>query len=70
VSLISALSQLQGGLSDQTFTNSSGFNGADGLFRFRTDGLNDRGMSVLQIRNGTTSVVSPAPKSFGSPSGT
>lgn len=70
VSLVSALSQLQGGLTDQTFTNASGFNGADGLFRFRADGLNDRGMSVLQIRNGTTSVVSPAPKSFGTPSGT
>ncbi len=70
MSLVAALSQLQGGLSEQTLTNSSGFNGADGLFRFRADGLNDRGMSVLQIRNGTTSVVSPAPKSFGSPSGT
>lgn len=69
-SLVAALSQMQGGLSDGTLTNSAGFNGADGLFRFRGDGLNDRGMSVLQIRNGTTSVVSPAPKSFGSPSGT
>ena len=70
MSLVAALSQLQGGLSEQTLTNSSGFNGADGLFRFRPDGLNDRGMSVLQIRSGTTSVVSPAPKSFGTPSGT
>ena len=70
MSLAAALSQVQGGLSEQTLTNASGFNGADGLFRFRADGLNDRGMSVLQIRNGTTSVVSPAPKSFGSPSGT
>lgn len=70
MSLVAALSQVQGGLSEQTLTNASGFNGADGLFRFRPDGLNDRGMSVLQIRNGTTSVVSPAPKSFGSPSGT
>lgn len=70
MSLVSALSQLQGGLSEQTLTNSSGFNGADGLFRFRADGLNDRGMSVLQIRNGATSIVSPAPRSFSSPSGT
>jgi branched-chain amino acid transport system substrate-binding protein len=70
MSLVSALSQMQGGLSEGTLTNSSGFNGADGLFRFRSDGLNDRGMSVLQIRNGSTSVVSPAPKSFGTPSGT
>ena len=70
MSLVAALSQMQNGLSDGTLTNTSGFNGADGLFRFRADGLNDRGLSVLQIRNGTTSVVSPAPKSFGSPSGT
>ncbi|MFN3891228.1 MAG: penicillin-binding protein activator [Beijerinckiaceae bacterium] len=70
MSLVAALSQLQGGVTEQALTNPSGFNGADGLFRFRPDGLNDRGMSVLQIRNGTTSVVSPAPKSFGSPSGT
>lgn len=70
MSLVVALSQMPGGLSEQTLTNPSGFNGADGLFRFRAGGLNDRGLSVLQIRNGTTSVVSPAPKSFGSPSGT
>lgn len=70
MSLVSALSQMQGGLTEATLTNSSGFNGADGLFRFRGDGQNDRGMSVLQIRNGTTSVVSPAPRSFGSASGT
>lgn len=69
MSLVGALSQMQGGVSQQALTNASGFNGADGLFRFRPDGLNDRGMSVLQIRNGATSVVSPAPKSFG-PSGT
>jgi branched-chain amino acid transport system substrate-binding protein len=70
ISLVAALSQLQGGFSEQTLTNASGFNGADGLFRFRADGLNDRGLSVLQIRNGTTSIVNPAPKSFSARSGT
>jgi hypothetical protein len=48
-------------------TNSSGFNGADGVFRFRGDGQNERGLSVLQIGNGTSTVISPAPRSFGTP---
>lgn len=68
MSLVAALSQLQGaqGLNNATLTNSSGFNGADGLFRFRPDGQNERGLSVLQIRDGSTNVVSPAPRSFSS----
>ena len=43
----------------------SGFIGADGVFRFRADGLNDRGLAVLQVgAGGATSVLSPAPRSF------
>ncbi|MDE2577262.1 MAG: penicillin-binding protein activator [Hyphomicrobiales bacterium] len=61
-----ALARAQGGArySEGVLTNASGFNGADGVFRFRADGLNERGLSVLQISNGATSVVSPAPRSF------
>lgn len=74
VSLASALARTQGPgqrFSDSVLTNSSGFNGADGVFRFGGDGLNERGLSVLSIANGTTSVASPAPRSFAaSPSGT
>lgn len=55
--------------SESVLTNPSGFNGADGVFRFRPDGANERGLSVLQIGNGTTTIVSPAPRSFaGAPS--
>ncbi len=55
--------------SEGVLTNPSGFNGADGVFRFRPDGTNERGLSVLQIGNGTTTIVSPAPRSFsGNPS--
>jgi len=50
--------------SDSVLTNPSGFNGADGVFRFKPDGLNERGLSVLQIGSGTTTVISPAPRSF------
>lgn len=45
-------------------TNSAGFNGADGLFRFRPDGTNDRGLAVLEIRDGSSRVISQAPRSF------
>jgi hypothetical protein len=66
VSLVAALARTQG---DQRFsanvlTNASGFNGADGVFRFRADGANDRGLAVLQINAGAATVVSPAPRSF------
>lgn len=74
VSLASALARTQGQgqrFTDNVLTNSSGFNGADGVFRFGGDGLNERGLSVLSIANGSTNVVSPAPRSFGAaPSGT
>ena len=30
-------------------TNSSGFAGIDGLFRFRPDGTNQRGLAVMQV---------------------
>ncbi len=70
VSLAAALARTQGSqrYSEGVLTNSSGFNGADGVFRFRADGQNDRGLSILQINNGTTQVVSPAPRSFASAS--
>lgn len=50
--------------SEGVLTNPSGFNGADGVFRFKPDGLNERGLSVLQIGAGSTTVISPAPRSF------
>jgi len=45
-------------------TNPNGFAGVDGIFRFNRNGLIERGMAVLQISNGTASVVDPAPVSF------
>ena len=66
VSLVAALARTQGGsrFSDQVLTNSSGFNGADGVFRFRGDGQNERGLAVLQIGNNTVTTISPAPRNF------
>jgi branched-chain amino acid transport system substrate-binding protein len=47
-------------------TNISGFNGADGVFRFRSDGTNERGLAVMEIADDDAKVVSPAPRSFAS----
>jgi branched-chain amino acid transport system substrate-binding protein len=72
VALIAALVKTQGPgrFSPETLTNPSGFSGIDGLFRFRTDGTNDRGLAVLRVTPGGPQVISPAPKSFGgSPAG-
>ena len=44
--------------------NISGFNGADGVFRFRADGTNERGSAVMEIDDGSAKVISPAPRSF------
>jgi len=73
VSLAAALAHTQGTqrFSENVLTNHSGFNGADGVFRFKQNGENERGLAVLQINNGSTLPLSPAPKSFaGSPSAT
>ena len=66
VSLAIALARSQGSqrYSDSVLTNPSGFNGADGVFRFKADGTNERGLSVLEISGGTAKVISPAPRNF------
>jgi branched-chain amino acid transport system substrate-binding protein len=45
-------------------TNISGFNGADGVFRFHADGTNERGLAVMEIADDGAKVISPAPRSF------
>jgi len=67
VALAAALVRTQGAnrFSSQTLTNSSGFAGQDGVFRFRPDGTNERALAVLQVTNRTAQVISPAPRSFG-----
>ena len=46
-------------------TQSAGFEGVSGIFRFRADGTNERGLAVMQAQNGSAVVVDPAPRSFG-----
>lgn len=66
-SLAAALvkSQGPGALTDETFTNPSGFSGVDGAFRFRADGGSDRGLAVYKVQPGGAVMVSPPPTSFG-----
>lgn len=66
VALVAALVKTQGvqRFDAQVLTNSSGFAGIDGVFRFRADGTNERGLAVLRVAPGGGQVVDPAPKSF------
>jgi ABC-type branched-subunit amino acid transport system substrate-binding protein len=65
VALVAALSrQGPGAFSEQALTNSSGFAGIDGVFRFRPDGTNERGLAVMRVTPQGGQVVSPAPHSF------
>ena len=57
----------------ENITNPRGFSGIDGIFRFRADGLSERGLAVLELRSGKPKVVDPAPTAFiapATPSGT
>ena len=67
VALVAALARTQGGqrYSPDTLTNPSGFAGIDGLFRFRPDGTNERGLAVMRVGNGGGVPVAGSPKSFG-----
>jgi branched-chain amino acid transport system substrate-binding protein len=67
VALIAALTKTQGAqrFSEEVLTNASGFAGIDGLFRFKTDGTNQRGLAVLRVSPTGGQIISPPPKSFG-----
>lgn len=46
-------------------TDPEGFSGVDGIFRFRPDGVTERGLAVLEVSGrGEAVVVGPAPDSF------
>jgi len=66
VALVAALVKTQGAqrFSEAVLTNSSGFAGIDGVFRFRSDGTNQRGLAVLRVTAGGPQVISPAPRTF------
>ena len=65
--LVAALVKTQGGqrFAPEVITSASGFNGNDGVFRFRQDGTNERGLAVFRVTPSGGQVISPAPKTFG-----
>ena len=67
VALVAALARTQGGqrFSPEVLTNPSGFAGIDGLFRFRGDGTNERGLAVMRVGPTGGTIVAGSPKSFG-----
>src|ERR1700744_4059770 len=67
VALVAALARTQGQqrFSPDVLTNPSGFAGIDGLFRFRADGTNERGLAVMRVGPTGGIPVAGSPKSFG-----
>jgi ABC-type branched-subunit amino acid transport system substrate-binding protein len=67
VALTAALSRTQGGqrFTSDVLQNPSGFAGIDGLFRFRPDGSNERGLAVMRVSSSGAAIAAASPKSFG-----
>ncbi|PZR00454.1 MAG: penicillin-binding protein activator [Cereibacter sphaeroides] len=65
IAAIGALARQGGAISPAALTQNSGFAGVTGIFRLRSDGTNQRGLAVAQIRNNQVVVIDPAPRSFG-----
>lgn len=67
VALMIALARSAPGqrITAETLTNPSGFAGIDGVFRFRVDGTNQRGLAVHKVTPAGGEVISGAPKGFG-----
>lgn len=51
-----------GRLGAAELTSSAGFDGANGVFRLRSDGTNQRAMAIAQIVDNQVAVIDPAPR--------
>jgi branched-chain amino acid transport system substrate-binding protein len=49
-----------------TIADPNGFAGIDGIFRFRSDGMTERGLAVMEVSATGKSVISPAAATFQS----
>jgi hypothetical protein len=67
VALVAALVKTQGAqrFAPETLQNASGFTGTDGLFRFRPDGTNERGLAVLRVTPNGGQIAAASLKTFG-----
>jgi ABC-type branched-subunit amino acid transport system substrate-binding protein len=66
VALAALLSRDRGpqGFSRGAIENSEGFAGSDGLFRFRGNGAIERGLAIIEVRQGSVAVLEAAPRRF------
>jgi len=48
-------------------TDPTGFAGVNGIFRFKSNGLNERGLAVMEVGASSFNVVDPAPSTFTGP---
>ncbi|OIN86289.1 MAG: hypothetical protein AUJ12_06515 [Alphaproteobacteria bacterium CG1_02_46_17] len=58
------LSKTGQGYGRSALTNPNGFAGIDGIFRFRPDGLAERGLGIMEIKNHRAVMIQNAPSSF------
>ena len=54
-----------GRLGAADLTASSGFQGANGVFRLRGDGTNERAMAIAQVTQNQVAMIDPAPRRLG-----
>ena len=52
-------------LTGEALTQSAGFEGVNGIFRFLKNGTNERGLSIAQVVDKQVVIIDPAPKTFG-----
>ena len=52
-------------LTREALTQSAGFEGVNGIFRFQQNGTNRRGLAMAQVVNKEVMIIDPAPKNFG-----
>ena len=66
MTLVIALAKTQGEkrFSPEVLTNPAGFAGIDGIFRFRSDGANERGLAVMRVTPTGGEIISPATRAF------
>lgn len=64
IAAIGALAKQGRDLSGGSLTQNAGFVGVSGIFRLRSDGSNERGLAIAEIRQGQAVVIDPAPRSF------
>ena len=64
VSLASGLAR-KGDFSASAITDASGFQGQNGLFRFRQNGLIERGLAILEMSSSGPQVLAQPPSRFG-----